>query len=338
MMKDFDFIESDGLSEIDELLEMMESDNESDESYDDIDMADESEFDVDDVSSDKSESAVSVFIDSAVDYTKELYAKISDKTYQTYTDPNPETLVDNKNSLVTIIIASSAAVFVALAFALYFFLTSFNYYTTGVTVDEFIDGFNNVVITSDSDIYELMPSFTDVIIPEDAKLSGNNTIELMDGHIVIDATTRFGKIVDLKVSAVDYPGYNYETYAFDEFGGDYFYYFYVCMGKAIAAFGEEGITIDEAFYCAFQMNQYAYIYMFNNQTDCSITLGDNTVAYNLKEVCLTVEPTVRTLTTANLPEWLKIEKNDEVDADYADAGSAENETDSSTEPSNSDAA
>ncbi len=318
----------DDLLGLDELMDLMDSSDEDiidveDEYDDETEYSDEDDYEIDDIETeDDQESALQVFGDKVM----AIYDVVADNTYRSYTEPAENTLVDNKKSLITI--AACSAAFIGIAVLLYFFLTTFNYYTTGVSVDEFIERFNSFETTSDSDIYEIIPSYTDVLIPEDAKLGGKNTIELMDGHVVIEANTRFGKIVDLTVRNVDYPGYDSTIHYFDTSDGstDYLYY-YVCLGKAIAAFQPEIKTVYDATYSAYQLHQYAFIYMLYGQGGVyTVEVGDNTISYHLVDACLTVEPIKKNITSAVWPEWLQ-PKEKPVDDVVVSDSSAVSDTD-----------
>lgn len=329
-MDEFDTKEQNELSMIDELLELV------DECEEEADVDDESESFEDDIQhndeskdSEESEPAkLNRLFSEAVSKVKDTFDRINAIAFHSYMEPDSKTIVKSKTSVITI--ASCTAAFIALAVVAYFFFTSFNYYTTGVTVAEFIDRFNNFELTSDSDIYQLIPSYTDVIIPDNAKLSGNNTIELMDGHVVIEAKTRFGKIVNLTVKNVDYPQYDAESFYFDTTDGstDYLYY-YVCLGKAIAAFQPEIKTVYDAVYSAYQMHQYAYIYYIYGMGDTySVDVDNNAVAYHLIDACLTIEPIQKVITTAVWPEWLQADESEAVDSDLNGDNVVESDSDS----------
>lgn len=273
------------------------------ENQEDIETELSEELEEDELSAEDSEEiAVPAFVAKA----KEVYDAAAEKAVQIYTEPAEESRISKKTALI--VTAACSAFFILLAVASYFFLTSYNYYTTGITVKEFITAFNSVECPSDSDLLEIMPSYTDIIIPEDAKLGGDNVIELMDGHIVISAETRLGKIKKLTVRAVEYPNYDPMTCKFYVDEGDYsFLYYYICFGKCLAAYRELPEAYEAALY-AFQFHQYAYQYLtYGEDGSFTANIDRNAATYSLiyNGNTLVVEPLEDTITTAVWPEFFK---------------------------------
>lgn len=234
---------------------------------------------------------------------QELYNIAADKASQIYTDPAESSRISKKTAWI--VTAACSVFFILLAVGSYFFLTSYDYYTTGITVKEFIKAFNSVECASDSDLIAIFPSYTDIVIPEDAKLGGDNEIELMDGHIIISAETRFGKIKKLNVRAVDYPNYDPMTCKFYVDEGDYsFLNYYICFGKCLAAYRDLPEVYEAALY-AFQFHQYAFQYLsYGEDGSFTANIDDNAATYTLiyNGNTLVVEPLKDTITTAVWPE------------------------------------
>ena len=276
-----DFNKFDNLEEIE---------NEPNEEFEETDFSEDSD--------DAEQNAPAIVVKA-----RELYNAAAEKANEIYTEPDEKSVVTKKTAWI--VTAACTVFFILLAVGSYFFFTSYDYYTTGVTVKEFINAFNSVECPSDSDLLEIFPSYTDVVIPDDAKLGGDNVIELMDGHIVISAETRLGKIKKLTVRAVDYPNYDPMTCKFYVDEGDYsFLYYYICFGKCLAAYRDLPEVYEAALY-AFQFHQYSYEYLTYGQ-DGSFTanIDDNAATYTLiyNGNTLVVEPLKDTITTAVWPE------------------------------------
>lgn len=266
----------------------------------------DADFSAEDYEADAEETTVPAFVAKA----QEIYDAAAEKAAQIYTTPEEKSKITKKTALIVTAVCS--VFFILLAVASYFFLTSYDYYTTGVTVKEFIKAFNSVECPSDSDLLEILPSYTDIIIPEDAKLGGDNVIELMDGHILISAETRLGKIKKLTVRAVDYPNYDPMTCKFYVDEGDYsFLYYYICFGKCLAAYRDLPEAYEAALY-AFQFHQYAFQYLsYGEDGSFTANIDDNAATYTLiyNGNTLVVEPLEDTITTAVWPDFFKKKEN-----------------------------
>lgn len=247
------------------------------------------------------------FFSTVRDRIEEFGEVISDKIYENYAEPDEDTIMPSKKAWQLFAVCSAACVM--LAVAAYFFFTAYDYYTTGYSVKEFIETYNSIgLVTSDSEIYQTYPSYTDAptLIPEGAKLGGKNKIELFDGHVTIEADTRFGKIEKLYVRNNGVPGYNPDTYDFAEGGPDILNYF-VILGKTTAAFSGSNPTTMQAASAGIQFYQYAclyYSYSGEGSGYVSVDLENNRVAFQLEDACLYVEPINRKITAAVWPDWL----------------------------------
>ncbi len=166
-----------------------------------------------------------------------FFEKTDEKVYDYYMNPKGKTVAPKTSY---IIVGVSALVMLLLGFYAIIWLGTYDYYTTGITVEDFIKEFN--AISSASDVTELIPDYQDIVIPEGTKLGGRHTIELFDGHVVVSAKTRFGKIVSLEAKGVDIPSYDETTCLFDKEApdNDYFNYF-IALGKI-------GYAADECKY------------------------------------------------------------------------------------------
>ena len=252
--------------------------------------------------------------------------RVDEFTYNAYAEPDESTIIEPKKSYL--IIGISAALMVLLAIGSFFFFGLYPYHTTGVTVDEFIDTFN--AIASDSDIRAVIPEYENIVIEEGAKLGGKRTISLYDGHVVLQAKTRFGKIIELTATGVDIPGYDPETCGISSPDGthDYFYYF-VTIGKVLAAMNENIIkdnpvetikvsaadvsgsdaadelpTVMSATTYGYQMYFYALSsHVSGYKGIASSTQGNVRYEYNVKNHTLTIAPIEKTITS--LPKGLQ---------------------------------
>jgi len=271
--------------------------------------------------------------DSFIDKANRFAEQAKEFTYSAYMEPQEKSIVEPKRSYLIIGICS--ALLLLLAFGSFFFFGLYPYHTTGVTVNEFIDNYNSIV--SDTSILALLPDYEDVRIPEGAKLGGKKTIEVWDGHVVISAKTRFGKIVELKTEAVDVPYFDNETHHFvvPADTNEHFYYF-VALGKILLAFDmamepqeeeaepvtatdvssgdvsasdaaeEEPMTAINAAAYGYNVYKIACeIYNEGGHGRCFLTAKDNRVqmCYDVVENSFSVYPLKKTIT--KLPDGLQ---------------------------------
>ena len=260
-----------------------------------------------------------------------FFDDLDKRLYRMYFKPDRSTLVSQKTTIISLAVA--AGISLLLGFAVIIFLGTYPYYTTGMKTKDFIREFNN--ITSDTDIRTIVPSFTDVTIPEKAKL-GREPVYLADGHVKLTAETRFGRIIRLDVEGIDIPNYDEQHYEFiTEYNPDYDpaneqFYYYIALGKtAIAAQklitpNEDDLkssdsdtsasdeydlsyvpTIYEAASYGYQLYYYSYYYYANrlNSGYLYLPIGKSYLYYELSEAKMTIKPVIEKVT--NLPEGLQ---------------------------------
>lgn len=305
------------------------------ESYEDGDGYSDGDFDGDD--NYDGDSIIPGFLRPFAAKCGALFARLDRFLYNKYILPDGRKLVSQKTAITAFSITAAASLIIG--FGLIIFLGTYPFHTTGMKTKDFIREFNS--ITSDTDIRAILPEYSDVIIPENAKL-GSEPLYLADGHVKLTARTRNGKILELYVEGVDIPNYDPHNYSFKtEIYDDYDtsngqFYYYIALGKAAVAaekllgngpflseqesYGTSDsdsqdngtsadsspeITVYEAASYGYQIYYYAFYYYVNRKNDGYVYLpmGDCYMNFTLSDMTLVIKPTVEKITT--LPAGLQ---------------------------------
>lgn len=262
------------------------------------------------------------FFDQVAETTKDFFVNFNEHQEKSMLDPDESSIVKPKKLYIAV--AASAFAAVVLFFFLAWFLCYFNYYTTDITVDEFVDGFNGIARmtvssadvsgsdASGSDAYGTpavspdlviespfpmsIVSYTDVLIPSDAKIGSGDGVSLIDDCVQMSADTRLGKIKSLKL-AINLDALDALS---DNEVSNIVNYYLVCLGKAYAALetplveglGEQSFTYttEECFSIGYSLFYYGYMYMQNGQPTYEFDIGNTHFLYNFSAMSFEVYP------------------------------------------------